>query len=138
MMTFRFFSDASLSTPLDSLAVTLPATGGSVDRMVYLGSTTALKLLEAASNPGVALVTVSVADTTPGSGINASHIKLAVVQDDLDYAVAGTALELGAMIMSGPGSGSEIWVRIETPALANGVYTEISLTTNDVIEVNDV
>lgn len=138
-MPFAFFTDASLTATAVNVAVTRPATGeGYVDRMVYLGSTTAGKLLEAASDPGVDPVVVSVTDTTPGGGVQAAHVKLAVVQDDLDTAEAGVPLELGAMIMSGTGSCAGVWLRIATPALTAGVYSELTLTTNAVVEVDDV
>lgn len=137
--TFGFFSDVGLTVPLTRLSVTQFADGGhAVDSVVYLGSNTPSKLLQEASAPGLNEVTVQAADADTAHGIAASSIKLATTKAGLDDAVGGNTLGIGAIIQSGAANAVTIHVRATTPALPPSVYSDISLTTCDVVEVDAV
>ncbi len=137
-ITLGFHSDSGLTDPLASLNVTQADDGSApaVDRVVYLGSTAAGKLFQAASDPGVDDIVVSIADSGAGSGVEAAHVKLALSAGGLDTAVAGDPLPIGAGLLSGSASAVAIHVRVDTPAMASGTYTDIGLATNTLIEVD--
>lgn len=137
-ITLAWYSDSGLTAPLASLQVTQADDGTSpaVDRVVYLGSTAAGKQFQAASDPGVDDVVVSIADSAAASGVEAEHIKLALSSGGLDTAVAGDPLTIGTEILSGVVNAVAVHVRVDTPALASGTYTDIELRTNTLIEVD--
>lgn len=136
-LTFGFFLDAGLTAPATALAVA-QATDGSTpaaDRVFYIGSTTANKKIQAESAPGVDQITLSLADTGVGTGVEATHVKLAATAAGLATAVAGAALDLGTQILSGVANAQPVHVRIDTPALTSGVYADLSFALASVVEV---
>lgn len=130
--TLAFYNDAGLTSQATSIVVTQAVDGSAapVDRVVYLGSTASGTVFEAASNPGVDNITVSITDSAPGSGVEAAHVKLALTNGGLSSATPGAALSVGTSINSGPGNGVAINLRVDTPALAFGLYAQIALQTN--------
>lgn len=132
------YSDSGLTTPLTSVQAVQAddGTAAPADRVIYIGSQVAGKVFQAASNPGVDQIALSIADAAPGSGVEASHVKLALSQATLTSAVAGAARNLGTQLSSGPGNALKVYVRVDTPALAIGTYTGITLQTNMLIEVS--
>ncbi len=135
-LTFTFFADAGLSQVASNIAA-LQATDGTspaVDRVVYLGSTTADVVLQAFSDPGVDPITVSLVDAATGSGVEAAHVSLATTQAGLDSATPGASIDLAAQITSGSGNAAAIWLRIDTPALSAGTYTDLTLSTGECVE----
>lgn len=137
-VTLQFFNDAGLTTPLTSLSVTQASDGSSdpVDRVVYLGSNTPGVLFLTEVNPDVDFIYVYVNDTTPGSGVQAAHVTLALEPEDLDTRTPGAALNTGVQnLMSGWPFAIPIYVRINTPALIPGNYADVSLATSSVIEM---
>lgn len=136
-VTLGFYNDSGLTSAAASLAVVQAADGSSaaVDRVVYLGSPAAGKKFQANSDPGVDDIVVSVADTTPAGGVAASSVRLALTSGGLDSATPGAALAIDPEILSGAANAVAIHVRVETPATAAGLYTDLSLTTNAVIEL---
>lgn len=133
-MSFGFFADAGLTTPLADLAVTQVVGGSPADRLVYLGSATAGKKLQASSNPGVDQVQVSVTDGSPGSGLATTAVKLALSSAGLTSATGGAALDVGATILSGTSGAVPVFIRIDTGAGAPQVFTDLSLAVIDVVE----
>lgn len=65
---------------------------------VWIGTASSGNKLQADSNPGVDQITVTIDDTSPGSGVEATHIKLALTQVGLGSAVAGDPLDIGLQI----------------------------------------
>lgn len=135
-ISLTFYNDSGLTSPATSLAAVQANDGNSpaVDRVVYLGSTVAGKKFQASSNPGVTPVTVSIVDSAVGSGVEASHVKLALSAAGLNTATAGAPLGVGTQVLSGVANAVPIYVRVDTPALANGTYNDLSLTTQTLIE----
>lgn len=137
-VSIRFYSDSGLTSPLTSLQVVQSEDGSAapVDAIVYFGSTATSKKFQAESNPGVASIVLNVDDVAVGSGVNAAHVKLALTAGGLDTAVAGAPLDLGVQRLSGAGNSLAVHVRVDTPALASGVYTDLTLRTNSLIETS--
>lgn len=135
-ISLAFYNDSGLTSLATSLGVAQANDGNSpaVDRVVYLGSTVAGKKFQVASNPGVAALTVSISDSAVGSGVEAAHVKLALSAAGLNSATAGNPVSVGTQILSGAGNAVPIYVRVDTPALPNGTYTDLSLETPNVIE----
>lgn len=133
-VSLSFYSDAGLTTPLSSLIAvqasdnSLPA----VDRVVYLGSTVSGNQFNAASDPGVDPITVSIVSS--GAGILTSYVKLALSSGGLNTAVAGDPLDVGNTLLSGSANSLAVHVRIDLPAYAIGSYSNLTLETNQLIE----
>lgn len=137
-ISFGFFSDQGLTIPATSIQASQATDGNSaaVDRVVYYGSNASLKTLVTAASPYSGHITFTPVDANAGSGVQASHIKLATTQAGLAAAIAGVAIDLGPTLQSGKENAVPIWMRIDTPALAAGVYTDITLTSNSLREEN--
>lgn len=137
-ITLGFFTDSGLTTPLATLSAVQSddGTAAAVNRVVYLGSIASGKKFQAASNPGVDQVQVQIVDADIAAGVEAAHIKLATSFAGLDSAVSGAPLSVGTQRLSGPANALAVHVRIDTPALAQGTYTDAALTTNTLIEVD--
>lgn len=133
-LTWQFYADAGKTVPLGSIPISLATLGGSVDGIAYFGTTTAGKVLKAASDPGVDPVQVEPFDTASGAGLAASVVKLALSAGGLDSAVAGAALNIGTSI--GSGTTVAVHYRVTLPATAEGAYTDVILRTNEVIEAS--
>lgn len=130
-LTFAFWADAGMSVA-NAAGATVVDGAGPTDRIVYFGSPASGKTLQAASDPGVDPVQISVEDASPGTGIAATAIKLALSAGGLDTAVAGDPLTIGTTINSG--ASIAIYVRTTQGALGVGLYEDLSLTTNAVVE----
>lgn len=125
------FLDAGLTTAFDDATHTLDAfalNGGSDDGVFYIGSdaATGTTVIEAASDPGIDQLVVSISDSAPGTGVEAAHIKLALTQLGLDSAVAGDPLNIGTGVTSGAANAVPVWYRWDNSVGAS-TYTEISL-----------
>lgn len=135
-ISLKFYTDSGLTTEATSISA-LQASDGTadaVDRVVYLGSTVSGNKFTAESDPGVDPIVVSIVDSSPSTGVQATHIKLATTNGGLGSALGGVALSLGTEILSGVANAQAVHVRIDTPALAVGVYAEITLSMNTLVE----
>lgn len=130
-LTYAFWADAGMTVP-NAAGATLTAGGSPTDRIVYFGSPVAGKTLRAASAPGTDPVQITIADAAGGTGIAASALKLALSAAGLNTAVAGAALSIGTTVNSG--SAVAIYVRTTQGSLGVGLYEDLSLTTNTVVE----
>ena len=132
-LTFAFWADAGMTVP-NASGATVTDGAGPTDRIVYFGSPASGKTLQAASAPGTDPVQISIADANAnaGSGIAVTALKLALTAGGLDTAVAGDPLSIGTTISSG--ASLAIYVRTTQGALGVGVYEDLSLTTNAVVE----
>lgn len=84
------------------------------------------EVLEADSDPGIDPIAVSINDSAPGGGVEASHLKLALSEAGLAAAVAGDPLNLGAAINSG--AAGAVKVHVQWDNSTGGLpSTEISL-----------
>ncbi|RBP74114.1 hypothetical protein DET64_105240 [Marinobacter nauticus] len=135
-LSLKIYNDAALSSVLPKLTALQRTDGatGPVDFVFYLGSTVSGKRFQAASNPGVDNILISVADSNPVGGQGVGAIKLAASSAGLDSAVAGAALDLGSEILSGASNAVEVHVRVEATDLTEGTYTDLSLQTNNLVE----
>ncbi len=130
MTTLYLYDDAGLTTlatlPLaftqDDLGVITPH-----QRRFYLGNADAGYIFQAASDPGVDPITLSVVDAVPASGQPSSAIKLATTQAGLAGAVGGAALELAATLLSGSVNAVQIWVQFDDATATVATDNNISL-----------
>jgi len=114
----EIFNDAT-----DTLA-TAAINGGSGTGVFYVGTPTTGTKIEDATNPGVDQIVVSVADATPGSDVEASHIKLALTEAGLSSATGGASLNLGTVINYG--SPVAVWFQWDN-STGNATYPDISI-----------
>lgn len=131
--TWGFYEDAGLTVP-QTLGATVVDGAGPTDRIIYFGSPSAGKTLQAKSDPGTDQITVGPADADAGTGAPATAIKLALSAGGLDSATAGAAINVGATLSSGAANRVTLYVRTTQGALAVGSYADLSLTTNSVAE----
>lgn len=133
-MAFSFYTDAALTTELQSAVVFVQdvADPQPQDRVIWLGSPDSAKTLFDAADPGGAAITVSVHDAALSGGMPASAVKLAASAFGLDSAVAGAPLALGVSIAGGVAGAREIHIRVDWAA-STGVFTDVSLLTSEVI-----
>lgn len=136
--SLKFYADAGLTTEITSLGLVAADDGstGNIDKVIYLGSTVAGKQFLAASNPTVDHISFSIADGNGATGLEVTDIKLALSSGGLPPAVAGGALDLGPQLLSGAGNSVAVHLRFNPGAMAAGTYTDLSLATSTVIEVN--
>ena len=129
------YNDINLTDQFDDATDTLAAqaiNGGSGTGVIYVGTPDTAKKLQAASDPGIDSVTVSIVDATPGGGVEATHIKLAVSEAALSSATGGASLPLGANLTGG--TAYPVWYQWDN-SVGAGTYTEISLSIVPRIEV---
>lgn len=138
-LSFSLFFDAALTLPV-AAGTPIPAVQmadnslAPVDVQLWLGSNAAGMQLQTSSNPGVDEITVSPADSSSGSGEPTTAIKLATSQAGLTAATAGASLPLATTVLSGVANAITFWARIDDATGVAGVYTDLSLLTNAVIE----
>lgn len=136
-VSLAFWADAGLTVPLSRLDViqaaddSLPA----VDRTIYLGSTAAGKQFNAASDPGVDAIVLSVSSVA--AGIAATSVRLALIAGGLASATPGAPLGLGTQLLSGAAHSLPIHVRVDLPATAVGRYENLQFALNELIETNE-
>lgn len=131
--TWNFFADAGLTVPAVGGAA-IASVGSQTDRVLRFGSPASAKILQAASDPGVDPITITPTDAAPGSGIEASAIRLALSAAGLDSATPGAALNIGTTLNSGTGGAVLVYVRTSRGSLGIGEYADLSLVTNAVVE----
>lgn len=133
--SLKFYADAGLTEEITELTIAQLADGstGNIDKLVYLGSTTVSSVFNATSDPGADEIEVSIEDSSPGEGVVASNIKLALSSGALTAATAGAPLSLGVEIDGGVANAIPIYIRSDTPAIAAS-DDSITLETNDITE----
>ena len=134
-ISLGFFSEAALTVPVTTLTFvhaiddSLPF----VKQQVFLGSPDAGATFQAASNPGIDDIEVSVSDPNLPDGFNPTHVKVAASSLALDTAIPGDPFVIGPQILGGAGNGVEVWFQVIDTNLAQGTYTLVP-TTNQVAE----
>ncbi|UZR28073.1 hypothetical protein [Methylococcus mesophilus] len=137
MSSFKLYTDAALTTPLTgSLVATQNADGSTpaIQFTLYLGSTTASRMIQANANPGVDQIQATVVDAGAGSGHDVSEVKLAATQAGLASAVGGAALDLGTSVLSDAANAKPIWIEVNDATHVVGTATELSVVIADVRE----
>lgn len=133
-MTFRFYSDPSLTVPVTTLRYY--STEAS-DKLLYFGNPTGTKKLVDSAAPSVDDVLLEVADSDVPTGLAAASVKLSLTSIGLDSATGGASLNLGEEILGGAGNAKTVYIRIDTSSGTLGDdYTDVSLRLNSVIEVD--
>lgn len=138
-LSFKLYTDANLTAPLAGNLICAQNADGStpaVDKILYLGSTTASRKLEANSNPGVDQIVVSVVDAVPASGHPATEVKLATTLAGLNSAVGGASLNIGTQILSGAANAIPIYIRVNDSTGQVGTATELSVAIANVRETS--
>lgn len=131
-MPWAFYSDPALTTPVSTLAVTTLLSGDAVNQVVYFGNPAAGLTLAPAIDDSI---TVAVIDAATGSGLPAAAVRLATSEAALVSATPGVPLDLGASLASGAGGSVAVWLQVAPGAAAAGAYNDLSLATNDLVEV---
>lgn len=136
MAELNLYLDASLTTPATvPLAFQQDDQGDTPahQRQFFIGSTDETgTVFEAASDPGVDQITLSITDAASGSGQPASSIKLALTQVGLASATGGAALNLGTSIESGIAGAVEIWVQWDDSTETAATDTSLSIGLNEI------
>lgn len=130
MITFGFFHDAGLTTPVNSGN---PLSGPG-DVQIWFGSNTANVKARAKSNPGVDPIKIQVLDSNSGGGQPATAIRLATSQAGLASATPGSDLEIGPQVLSGVANAVPCWVRLTDQVGVTGSYTDLSIIHTDIDE----
>lgn len=138
-VSFKFYHDSGLTSEITSgnpLTATQDTAGvlGAVDKTIYLGSTLAGNKVQANSAPGTDPIVVSISDADAGTGAPATEFKLALTAGGLDTATAGASLTLSTSITSGVANAVPIYTRRDSALAAAGSYTDLTLTTNTLLE----
>lgn len=138
-VSLQYFLDAALTAPIITPFNVQQADDGStgpVDFNFFLGSVALAKKFQAQSNPGIDQIVVTIDDANPASGQEPNAVKLATTAIGLDSAVAGDPLNIGVQVLSEVGNAFSLWVRVEDITLTVATSLDLSLKTNEVIEVD--
>lgn len=131
------YLDAGLTTQFDDATHTLGASainGGTGDGVFWVGIPATDTKIQAASDPGIDQIVVSVVDGDDQTGVDATDVKLALSSAGLTGATGGAALNLGATILGGSANAVPVYYRWANDTGA-GVYTDISLSIVARVEV---
>lgn len=134
MASFKFYKDLGLTEVFDPLVDRIgPVTESSQDFVLYLGSTDSGKKIEESLSPGTGNIVASITDTDVGNNLEASDVKLASSNPNLDSAVAGNPLTIGTSVLSGVGNKVEIHIRVE---YSGGITSDetVGIALNTVVE----
>jgi len=134
-MSFELYSDSGLTTlaPV-RLVQTADEAPAAVTGVMYLGSTNAALTLQAASDPGVDALVLSVVDANALTGAAATAVKLALSSGGLTSATGGAPLTLSHTVLGGTGNAVPIHYKFEPQTLDQGVYTDLSFLIAAAIE----
>lgn len=123
------YKDAALTEAFDDASDTFNAQavdGGSGTGSFWVGTPTATNRIQATSDPGVDPIEVSFDDSSPGSGVEESHMRLAVTEEDLATATPGAALGLGTTITGGAANAVRVWYQWDN-STGGGESTEMRM-----------
>lgn len=104
MLVDYIYNDIDLTDQFDDATDVLgvQAVNGASDYGVfYIGTPTSGNQLQDQAAPGSGSITVSIVDASPGTGVEAAHIKLATSVPNLATAVAGDPLAVATTILYG-------------------------------------
>jgi len=136
-ISLQFYLDQNLTMPLSGPLTFEQATDlstGPQTKVIYLGSTLPSRQFEAASNPGVDPILVTVTDSEPGTGQETTNVRLALDPNNLASITPGDNLSLPVTILSGSINAVPVYVQVEDTNGMVATDTSLSLTTNSLIE----
>lgn len=138
-ISFKFYYDAALTSEVNAanpIEISAIYPGGPyTDVQLWLGSATATNEVQAESDPGVDNISISIVDSDGALlGNETTAVKLATSQGGLSGASAGAALAVGATLYGGIAGAFPFWMRFDNAQALVGTYTDISLTTNSMLE----
>ncbi|SEG20216.1 hypothetical protein [Marinobacterium lutimaris] len=132
-MAFKLYTDAACTQVFSGVLSTVHYSDhseGSLDYVFYFADVErdpadngAYKLVML----GGGNVNLSIVDSTPGSGHEATEIKTALTAGGLDGAAAGAPLSLGVAPLSGVSNAIPIHVRVTNAVTSAGVSVELRL-----------
>ncbi len=135
--TFKFFHDAALTNPIeagDTLAGTHVAGASDyTDATIYFGSPAAGTKAQVNADPGVTGIIVSIADSNGGTGAPATELRLSL-SPITGAETPGASLTLSHTVLSGVANAVRIYTRRTSALSTVGAYTDLSLTTQELIE----
>ena len=137
LVSLSFYADPGGASPAaNPLPLAQDANGNILPAVatVYLLSTASGKKFQAASDPGVDDIEVSIDDQAPSSGQPATAIKLATSEAGLATAVAGDPLSLGTTLLSGTGNATPIWIEFEDATAAVATDLDVRLLVTELVE----
>lgn len=126
------YKDAALTEPFDDASdewFAEAVNGASGKGSFYVGTPTDTNKLQATSDPGVDPIEIDISDSSPGSGVEGSHMRLAVSEAALSSATPGAALSLGATINGGADKAVRVWFQWDN-STGSGDDTDISFSIN--------
>jgi len=144
-MAFGFYLDANLTQPVNMntpISIVLNTTGGGayIDIQLWFGSPDTTKKCQAASNPGVDQITITINDTNPTIHQADPNVGpywvLALNQADLATNPKNNSIDIGTEVLGGVANAKSFWLRIFEPEQAPAIWEDWVLTTNAILEVN--
>lgn len=134
-LSFSFFADSALTTPVDFRVAIRQALGGAPgDICVWFGSPNAAAVCEVDTAPGVDPILVSLVNATPGSGSPTSDVRLALSAGGLNGATPGAALALPVAVQGGAAEAVAVYVRVSNTLATPGQRDNLSLITQTLRE----
>lgn len=130
--TFKLWNDSAMTDEFDFAGGDKIITDANGDFRLYFGSTDATRKVEESTSPGINNILLTPTDSAPGSGHEASEIKLATTQGGLTGASSGAALSLGQTINGG--TAVEFWIRLTDSTGGGNPSTELSVQFSALVE----
>jgi hypothetical protein len=144
-MAFGFYLDENLTQPTNlnsptNIILNTAGGGAYVDIQLWFGSPDSSKKCQAASNPGVDEITITIRDTNPTihnpNPTAGPYWVLALNRSELDTNSKNNSIDIGTEVIGGVANAISFWLRIFEPEQAPAIWEDWILTTNDILEVN--
>lgn len=138
-ISLAFYADSGGTTTATNPLPLVQDVDGVLDpdtATVYLLSLASGKKFQAASDPGVDSILVTIDDQETGTGQAASAITLATSEAGLSTAVAGEPLDLGPTLLSGTANATPIWIQFDDDTGVVATDLDIRLLTNALVETD--
>jgi len=143
-MSFGFYLDSNLTVPATLTSpiniVINTAGGGYVDIPIWFGSPDETKKAQAASDPGVDNITITVTDINTSihnaDETTGPYWVLALNSSDLDTNPRNNTIEIGTEVLGGTENAVQFYLRIFEPEQPPNVYEDWILTTNALLISN--
>lgn len=144
-MAFGFYLDANLTQPVNlnspiNIVINTVGGGAYIDIQLWFGSPDSTKKCQAASNPGVDQITITIRDNNPTihnpDPTSGPYWVLALNQNDLNSNPKNNSIDIGTEVLGGVANVKSFWLRIFEPEQAPAIWEDWILTTNDLVEVS--
>jgi|PlaIllAssembly_1097288.scaffolds.fasta_scaffold00010_24 hypothetical protein len=131
MANFSFYNDAALTSLVNGV---VPIGEGTITKVYYFGSTDDTLVLQDAVAPGTDPIYVTIVDANPGSGAEASWVKVATTLSGLDSATPGASVSIGLSVYGGAGNSIPVYVRFVNSLSGTSSSLDLSIKTSTVKE----